>query len=341
MGDGEKILEAVSDDTKAIGSLNVGPALETEPGYGSSSCEGADTRRSRYTALDPAKETFACRCGKPSCFFVRLQPFREHIARLYRAIAICEVEGCLKCEGWHTVLYPLQMAASIEDVLADTAYVDDTQSVMFCSGAAQYEAAKSEVACGYVAALSVFTFLWAAYEGAARLTLPGELKRLNTEGRFGERGRRLLEEWPEHFPQLVGVQNMGRLADSFCERGNRFDSRLGRIRAKFTKKDLVYAAELSREFRNFIVHGEDEVPEDEDWHYGRAPGESAARVRRFYAVGRLLLLLIQAFTTAALCEPRTKIEWDLDEEFERIDSDPKQVLVCLHLKKLSENGNVM
>ena len=56
---------------------------------------------------------------------------------------------------------------------------------------------------------------------------------------------------------------------------------------------------------------------------------------------RLLLLLIQAFTTAALCEPRTKIEWDLDEEFERIDSDPKQVLVCLHLKKLSENGNVM
>src|SRR5208283_1203098 len=110
--------------------------------------------RLKYTALDPAKETFICNCGKPTCLFSRLQPFREHIALLYRAIAACEAEDCFKQDGWRTVLYPLQMAASLEDVYADTAYVDDTQSTFYCSSVADYETARSEMASKYVAALS-------------------------------------------------------------------------------------------------------------------------------------------------------------------------------------------
>ena len=46
----------------------------------------------------------------------------EHVARLYRAIASCGWDGCFKKDGWQKVLYPLQMAASLEDVYADMAY---------------------------------------------------------------------------------------------------------------------------------------------------------------------------------------------------------------------------
>ena len=141
-------------------------------------------------AIDPAIDTFVCGCGKPTCLFSRLHPFRDHIAELYRVISACETEGCFEGESWNAVLYSLQMAASIQDVNADTGYVDNTQSVMFCSRAAEYENKKSDVACKYVAAFSIFTFLWAAYAGAVERALPNELKRLSAEGKFGERARR-------------------------------------------------------------------------------------------------------------------------------------------------------
>jgi hypothetical protein len=79
----------------------------------------ADGKRIRYTALDPADEATECKCGKPGCFAANLFPFREHIARLYRAIAACEQHDRFAHDGWDRVLYPLQMAAAIDDVHAD------------------------------------------------------------------------------------------------------------------------------------------------------------------------------------------------------------------------------
>lgn len=287
--------------------------------------------RLRSTALDPSIETFQCDCGKPNCAFRSLYPFREHIARLYRAIASCDAEQALPGGAWQIVLYPLQMAASLEDVQADTSYVDDTQSTLYCSSAAEYESAKSEIARRYVAGLTVFSFLWTAYEAAFDVTRREHLRKLSKEGRNGERGRRLFEELPSDFPQLAPLRNIAKLAEFLCERGNLFDNRLQRIRAKYPQRNMVFAAELCREFRNFIYHGQDRSPDHEDWHHGRARGESVARVRRFYAVGRLLLLLIQALAYAEVSNDADEIAWGLDEDYEPLMSPPKRVLESLHL----------
>ena len=85
------------------------------------------------------------------------------------------------------------------------------------------------------------------------------------------------------------------------------------VRSKYANRDLVFSAELVREFRNFIVHGEDKVPDHEAWHYGRTRGEATARVRRFYAIGRLILVLIQSFACAGLCGEGKEIEYGEDD----------------------------
>ncbi|MGJ5065240.1 hypothetical protein [Bradyrhizobium oligotrophicum] len=290
-----------------------------------------DEESTPHTAFDPANETFSCRCGKPSCFSNRLQPFREHIARLYRAIAVCEAEGCLNEKGWSRVLYPLQMAASLEDIRADTSFVDDSASLFLCSTAAEYEAAKTEMACKYVGGLSVFTFLWMAYEATVELTLPNELKKLLKQKSLGERGRRLFEDHADSFPSPFGLKTLAGLTEQLCERGILFDDRLDRIRRKFDERGLAFSAEICREFRNFIAHGEDEAPEHEDWHHGRGQGEATARIRRFYSISRLLMVLIQALAVVGLSAHAQEIEWGYDDDFEPLIQEPRAVLVGLHL----------
>jgi hypothetical protein len=200
------------------------------------------------------------------------------------------------------------------------------------STVAHYEAAKSEMACKYVAGLSSFTFLWLAYEATVRLTRPDVLRKLLREEKFGGRGRRLFEEYAGEFPEISGATRIARLAEGLCERGNLFDERLKAIRAKYAKRDMVFSAELVREFRNFIVHGEDKVPDHEAWHYGRTRGEATARVRRFYAIGRLILVLIQSFACAGLCGEGKEIEYGEDDTgLGSLRGNSKLLLAGLHL----------
>lgn len=141
----------------------------------------------------------------------------------------------------------------------------------------------------------------------------------------------MFEDYGSLFPSPFGLKTLARLSEHLCERGNLFDERLLRIRARFDQRDLAFSAEICREFRNFIVHGEDEAPEHEDWHYGRARGEATARLRRFYGISRLLMLLIQALAVGGLSEHLQEIEWGHDDDFEPLTYEPRQVLVGLHL----------
>jgi hypothetical protein len=283
------------------------------------------------SAIHPGLETFTCRCGKPDCAFACLQPFREHIARLFRAIVSCEHENILP-HDWQAVLYPLQMAASLKDIDADTSYVDETQSVMLCSGAANYEDAHTDVVRQYVAGLTIFTFLWAAYEAAVQLTRPEHLRGLSKDGRNGERGRRLFEDFSKEFPPLRSMQNLNRLAVFFCEKGQLFEKRLTRLRERYKDRDMSFSAELCREFRNFIAHGEDAVPEPAGWG---DTGASIGRIRRFYAVSRLLLLLIQALAFLETAQATNEVEWEYQGDGEYLIQLPNMIFAGLHMLKLS------
>lgn len=98
----------------------------------------------------------------------------------------------------------------------------------------------------YVAAASIFTFLWNAYEAAVSATAPDELRGLLKGGRLGERGRRLLENRPELSSHFEGLHELVGLGIRWCELGGRFDERLDKIRIRFTERNFVLAAELCR-----------------------------------------------------------------------------------------------
>lgn len=290
------------------------------------------------TAISPGNEAFSCSCGKPGCAFAALQPIREHIARLYRAIAACDHESQLS-QDWQAVLFPLQIAASIRDIDADTSYVDNTHSALYCESVAEYDDAHSDIARRYVAGVTVFTFLWRAYEAAVQLVWPDRLRRLWKEGNVGERGRRLFEDFPDNFPSLRYLTNVARLAEFYCDEGKLFEKRLYAIREKLPDRDLKFSAELCREFRNFITHGEDQVPEPAGWSGdGR---QTNARIYRLYAISRLLLLLIQAFAYSQLEGDPSDVEWGYDDDGEQLMASPKIVFADLHLlDAASEKGAV-
>jgi hypothetical protein len=135
-----------------------------------------------------------CACGAPDCVFRpgHLVPLRDHIARLYHTIGLANYERCLQdCSdhSWLAVTYHLQMAGSIEDLTADTGYVDLTSSIMMCRPAREYEARHSALASTYTAALAIFNFLWVAYEGAIKAGASTFLPRASTT----IRGRELMK----------------------------------------------------------------------------------------------------------------------------------------------------
>ena len=247
----------------------------------------------RYWATDPAEFALVCTCGREGCHRARLLGFREHVAELHRVLLkVNEEESAFnKPSEWESVLYGLRMAASIEDVEADTGYVEDPMVFALCEPTIDYERGQSEMASKYVAGATVFNFLWQAYEAIVSVTATDELRGLARQQRFGERGRRLIETRPDMTTRFRGCSDLVKVALLQCRRGGRMVDRCDRIEKKFSGDDLVAAAEVAREFRNFLFHGGDEAPAHEDW------GDvltSRCRIYRFYSVSCLVLYLIQA-----------------------------------------------
>ncbi|MER8639728.1 hypothetical protein [Mesorhizobium sp. M1365] len=174
----------------------------------------------RYLATDPADGAIVCTCGSPGCHRAMLLPFREHVAELYRVILRLNEEDLHVSEPspWSSVLYGLRMAASIEDVEADTGFVEDPMVFARCEPTIDYERGQSEMASKYVAAAAIFNFLWLAYEAVVDTTVPDELRRLGKEGRLGERGRRLLEAKSEMSARFRGLGDLVKLALLQCRR---------------------------------------------------------------------------------------------------------------------------
>lgn len=289
-------------------------------------------RRQRYTAIDPMDLTFHCPCGKAGCIRKRQIDFRDHIAELYRVITRAyDTPGGLPLT-WSSVSFALKLGASVRDVDAYTGYVEDSMMFALCETSGDYEDADSEMASKYVAAASIFNFLWQAYESAVSLTGTSELRGLLKDGRLGERGRRLIEAHPELDGAFYGLEDTLGVALRLCSIGQGFDERLDRVNTRFPSRNLTMAAELAREFRNFVAHGEDEVPGHPDW-CARDASASHARFRRFYAVGRLLLFLIQGL--AWLSVSPTAVTYDCWDE----EVDLRDLLTTLHVKDATDAGD--
>lgn len=277
-----------------------------------------------------SERVFSCSCQRVTCIFGHLTTFQEHIARLYRLSSILSNEELSSIREWNSIEHLLLVAGSIRSVSADTAYADNTESYAYCDAVSGYEDQRSEYASSYVASLSVFTFLWMAYEDIVRMTMPERLKRLN-ERNIGERGRRLLEEYKVDFAQLRGLVPIIKRAENLCLAGGGMENRLKDARSKCAPFSAAHAAEICREFRNFIMHGGDRWLGSIDDSAESRMG--AARILRLLAVSRLIALLMQTFIYASIADKEQSIGFDYDDEFKEVKKRLSDLIPTLHLEK--------
>lgn len=239
-----------------------------------------------------------------------LVSLREHVRRL--CIAAHELSRMPLDGRWGDVAHNLELAHSLNDVFADTD-IDDTS--LWCSPAADYEAADSEVAAKHLSCVIVFTLVWTAYECAVDMLVSGG-------GGKGARGRDLIaSREPSHVPHLRETLLAAMELDP---RGT--DHSNGGMRAMMKAGSVAgVAAEHLRQFRNRSIHGDLPKPDPTDWGpRAEYVADADPRLRRFQANTRLTLLLLQILAASDV-KPGTELEEGLDDPY-----DAKQVLLSLH-----------
>ncbi len=225
----------------------------------------------RYNATDPVWHDIE----GDGC----LVPLREHVKRLYRACL--EIAPDALIGNWEAVAYNLKLAYSLTDLSADT---DTDGAGMWCSPAADYDDADSEVTAKYLAATIVFTFVWSAYERVVATMRPSRAGK-------GAVGRDMIVGLARyHMPYLrkalFDALELDRSGTDFKDLNMRSVLKTGSAAG--------VAAEHLRQFRNRLIHGDLPKPEPKDWGHGSEyDPDRDCGLRRFHANTRLLLLLIQ------------------------------------------------
>ena len=187
---------------------------------------------------------------------------REHIARLWRLIARdifdCEekLPNLQKSVGtidWEAVLGPLHIASSIEALSANTDYVDDTGSVMYCGSVADFEDMHSELMSQHIKELTIFVWVWIAFEKATDLLCDGSARsRAGIAIKFMRKKAGKV--------RLYGLENVEQRA---------YELAPPIVRSKVSKtiknERAFLFIHLCREARNYLLHGESSVPLPKDW----------------------------------------------------------------------------
>lgn len=291
------------------------------PGFGRLKHEADGKVSLRFTAIDPATQLLTCSCGKPDCQIQPLRGLREHISSLLRAILSCGYEEVFSefersDDPWPGVIYALQMAASIEDVFADPSYVDDSEAALWCEPAYERDEEDREAASKYAAALITFNFVWAAYEAAVETSASN----LYSRDKIPVRGRKVLQSEQAIVDSMPSFPYIYRLARFCCLKAPKLQQSISECESKYGLAGAA-AAELGRLFRNYIVHGEDPPPQYANkWTF-----------YRFYAVSKMLLVLIQILLLRSITDrdARVPLSLNADKGCERV-----QWLFCnLHLRE--------
>jgi hypothetical protein len=250
----------------------------------------------RYRALDPVWR------HKPE-HVDGMIPLREHMTRL--CLLADELSHWGSSGDWHGVSENLHLAASLNDLSADTD-IDGTS--MWCGSAAEFEDANSEVAEKHLAGVIIFSLVWAAYELAVEIASePFGMKQPK-----GARGRELLVQLlgDKHFPHLRSAVLAA--FELYGGRGINLSTR--EMRRMIAMGSLAgIGAEHLREFRNAVAHGAMIKPLPEDWgdKSEYCPDEDPA-IRQFHVNTRIALLLIQILMRSTL-NPHDELKGWLSE----------------------------
>lgn len=248
----------------------------------------------RYRAVDPLLDAI------PPGAMIGL---RDHIVRLSATAHSLAETGW--DAGWGAVAANLHLAASLNDVFADT---DIRNTGYMCSPAAEYEEVNGELAEKHLAGVIVLTLVWTAYEGAVEATHPGRGARRPR----GAMGRDVLQAEPSgvYIPYLRDVV-LRALAESS------WPTVFGTPEMSRVIKSGSWAAigaEHMRQFRNAMIHGDVGKPDPKDWgDRSRYVVDEDPAVSQFRHHTRVVLLLIQALALRDTTKEDMLSGWMLDQ----------------------------
>lgn len=275
----------------------------------------------RYKATDPAGDVVNCKCSREDCWTSGLLPLRDHMAALYRAILALGYEERFADYGrgddpWPGVIYGLEMSASLEDLSADPTYVSDNEAWTMCGAAWDRDEEDRELASKYAAALITFNFAWMAYEAAVELSA-GDL---HAKDKTPVRGRKIFASEAAEAERVMALPVSYRVAHHYCLDIPDVSGELDANVKKYGLSAPAAAAEIVRLFRNHVLHGRDPLPA-----YSEEP------CRRFYAMTRLLLLLMQHLVARKIIEPDQPVRLSINHD--EVGTEPAgRYLKNLHYK---------
>lgn len=262
---------------------------------------------------------------------------REHTARLWRLIVrdVDAPESPLANENWDAVSTPLHFAASISGITADTSYVDDTGSVLYCRPAADYDDAQSKLISVYVEEVTKFVWVWMALEMTIDcLCAPSRRDRIGPAVKFiEEKGARIRFFGLREVEQETYAKAPKVVLNEF----KRAVSKRIKGRGQEMLKEIFFFY-LCRAARNYLVHGNADMPVTDDWDQNTTDWyerhDSVVWVR---SLARLVLFGLQSLLYAAFYESDHTTSTDMKSE-----GVPERVLVheALQVIHLSESDYV-
>ena len=226
----------------------------------------------------------------------RLVDARDHTARLWRLIVRdVDISECPLGElRWDAVATPLQFAASIFAIKVDTSFVDDTGSALYCGTAADFDDAQSQLISVYVEEVTKFVWIWMALETAIdSLCAPSQGGRIGAAVTFvKEKGVRIPFVGLSQAEKETYVKTPAVIRDDLHRQTKRLF--LQEVPGELS---FLY---LCRKARNYLLHGDAEMPRTHDWDSHRTDWyEGADEVVWVKSLERLGLFGIQSILYAA------------------------------------------
>lgn len=220
----------------------------------------------------------------------------------------------------------LNMAAGVSKVEVDTARYDDP--VMLCGTAAGYEDARSELYSRLAAELTVFMFVWGAFETVARIVGPPSIppdQRTNGANGLVDRVLFQLRDFAQFDEYNQVLQELSLLVsrDPNYTRLARQEPMPPHIGASGAGLDLV------RRVRNRFAHGSSNLPMPDSTERGWC-GKTSDVPCLISISSRMVLLTMQMLLASYYAQHHFKLHVLEDEDGFTVDADVHVVLRELH-----------
>jgi hypothetical protein len=254
---------------------------------------------------------------------------QEHCYRLaYTVAELWQHDPTTVTEGdevfeWSTAAEWLDLASSVEKVEVATGRFDE--SLMWCGTACDYEDARSKLYSQLVAQLTVFSFVWGAFEIITKVIEPASIPksdRINGANSPTSRLAYFIRSMPtDATHQLVLAQVQHLLA-----RHPAYGSLAAQLQDASALGPAGQGIDIVRRIRNKFAHGAASLPPPDGWG---ASGHSDNELLALCT--RLVLLTIQIALSRYYAGKHFDIWAGRAEDGLRMDADVHEVLSQVHL----------